>query len=119
MALVFGDKLAGLLRQIDQYGARFDHRERRTAGPVGVDDGGNLVIGVDGGELGQRLLTLAQMHEVAGVRKPDLLQHHEDLAVVAAAPAIEIDHRANSLFRRFAHIGGDLIGLDHGIAGLD
>ncbi|MNT28961.1 hypothetical protein D3C72_1646810 [compost metagenome] len=46
------DELAGLAGQVDQDGAGFKQGQRRAVGPVGVEDGRNLVVRADRQEFG-------------------------------------------------------------------
>ncbi len=51
-------KLLVLFGEIKQHRAGLDHGERLSSGPILIDHGRNLLIGVDGGELGRELLAV-------------------------------------------------------------
>ncbi len=83
---------AGLRREIDQDRARFHHRDRLSVGAFGVDDRGNLAVGIDRNVIGSELVARPDVDLVEVVGKAAFLQHHGNLAPVGRAPGIQFDH---------------------------
>ena len=68
---IFREELAGLLAQIQQNRARFEHTDGPAIRAVGVDDGGDLVVRTDLQEFGFELLIFGDIDD------PDLIgQRH-------------------------------------------
>src|SRR5262249_33632723 len=87
--LFLGPKLAGLLGEVHQDGARLKQR----AAVVAVYDRGDAVVGADLEEVGLELFVLGDIDGVGGVGKAALLQHDGHFAAVRGRPRVEIDHR--------------------------
>ena len=64
-----------------------------AARPFGIDDRGNLAVGVDRAEGRKVLLTLAGIDRDRLIRKPGFLQEQRDLRRVGCGVKIEADHR--------------------------
>ena len=84
-------EFAGLLAEIKQDGAGLEHADRLAVRPVGIDDGGDLVVGADGEERRRHLLALADVHRDHLVGQPHLLQRDRDLAAVRRVPGVQFD----------------------------
>ena len=63
-----------------------------TAGPVAVDDRGNLIVWIDGQILGRELISLLEIDGMDFVGKADLLQHDRNFLSVRGAPSVEFYH---------------------------
>jgi hypothetical protein len=81
-----GQKASGLAGKVEQDGATLEQRNRLAARAVRVDQGGDLVVGTEGEELGRELLARADVHGMHPVRKAALLQHDVDLVPVGRGP---------------------------------
>ena len=86
-----GQEFAGLLAEIEQDRAGFEHADALATGTIGIDDGGDLVVGADRQERGRHLLALGDVHRDDLVGKPHLLQRDADLAAVRRVPGVEFD----------------------------
>src|SRR5258708_18935274 len=97
-AQILREELSGLLREIQEDRAGFEHAHRRALvrGLV-IDDRGHAIVGPDLQELGLELIALADVDRNDLVRKPGLLEEHGDLVPVGRLPVIEIDQGAVSL----------------------
>jgi len=84
-------QLAGLLGQVGEDGAALENAHR-LAVRVGVDDGGNLVVGRDGEEGRLELRILAEVDGLYGVRNAQLFEHDGNLAAVRRGPGVEREH---------------------------
>ncbi len=89
---VLRQKLAGLLREIDQDRARFEQAYGLAARAVRIDDRRNAVVGGDLQELRLELLALGDVDLVHAVGQPALFQHDGNLAAVGRAPRVKFDH---------------------------
>jgi hypothetical protein len=85
-------EFAGLRREIDQDRARFHHGDRLSFGAFGIDDRGDLAVGIDREVIGTKLLARPDVDLVEVVGKATFFQHDRDLAPVGRAPGIEFDH---------------------------
>ena len=88
---VGGQKLAGLLGEVQEDGAGLEQSDRFATRPIGIDDGGNLAVRVQGQEFRPPGLVFADVYEVRLVRNPDLLKHDGDLHAVRRGRGIELD----------------------------
>ena len=88
-------ELARLARQILQDGARFEDRDRRAVGTLGIDDGGHPVVGRDFQEFRFELLALADVHRVHIVGQAHLFQRDGDLPAVRRGPVVQVDGRGH------------------------
>src|SRR5262249_17191199 len=87
------DEAAGLLGEIEKYGARFEERDRRTAIRRRViDDRRNAVVGRDFQELRLELVTGTDVDGEDAVGEAGLLEEYRDLVAVGRRPIMEIDH---------------------------
>lgn len=91
---VGGQQFAGLLRQIDQDGARFHDRDQLSTWSLRVDDGRNLRVGADRFELGRVLIALENVDQMGVVIESELLQSHGNLDAVG-----RVDRVAGSSLR--------------------
>src|SRR5216684_8984367 len=92
----FGQELAGLLAEIEQDRAGFEHADALAVGTVGIDDRGDLVVRADRQEFGRHLLALGDVDREYLVRQPHFLQRDTDLAAVRRVPGVQFD-------RHFCH----------------
>ena len=93
-APLMGDEPAGLVGEVDQDRARFEHRQRRSAiGRRLIDDAGDAVVGRDLQECRSELLALADVHRMDRIRQSRFLEEDGDLVAVGRRPVIEIDHK--------------------------
>ena len=88
---VCGQELAGLLRQIDQDGARFHDRNQLSTWSLRVDDGRDLRVGVDRFELGRVLIALEDVDQMGVVVEPEFLQRHGNLDAVGRVDRVKLD----------------------------
>ena len=86
-----GQEFAGLFAEIKQDRAGLEHADRLAVRPVGIDDGGDLVVGADGEERRRHLLALADVHRDHLVGQPHLLQRDRDFAAVRRVPGVQFD----------------------------
>ena len=92
-AQVCRNELAGLVGQIEQDGAGFEQRQRRTAvGRRVIDDRRNAVVGCNREEGGRELLAGADIDRNDPVRQPALFQKKRDLVAVRRGPVVQVDH---------------------------
>ena len=75
-------QLAGFLRQIDQDGTRLKQRQWLTARAIGVNDGGDFVVGVERDELGSELIVGLKADQVRLIRQAHLFQGNGHLHAV-------------------------------------
>ena len=85
-------ELAGLLGEVDQDRAGFEHRDRLAVGAVGIDHGRHLVVRRDLEELGLELVARADVDRDHVVGQPAFLEHDVDLVAVGRGPRVEVDH---------------------------
>src|SRR6266513_3945284 len=70
-----GNEPAGLVGEVDQDRARFEHRQRRSAiGRRLIDDAGDAVVGRDLQECRSELLALADVHRMDRIRQSRFLE---------------------------------------------
>ena len=92
-AQVGGQEAAGLLGQIDQDGAGFEHRKRLAAvRRIVIDDGRHPVVGADGEEVGLVLLAPVNVDRDDAVVEVHLLQRDGDLPAIGRRPVVGVDH---------------------------
>jgi hypothetical protein len=89
---ILRDQLAGLLRQIDQDRAGFEQPHGLAAGPVGIDDRRDAVIGVERQELRLELLALADVDRDHLVGQAEFLERDVHLVTVRGWPGPALDH---------------------------
>ena len=97
------DQRAGLVGQIDQDRARLEQRQRRAARPVGVDDGGDLVVGVQRQECRAHLVIAGEIDQMGVVDQPHFLQRDGNLDPVGRRQRIKL----NGTRRAQRPAGGD------------
>src|SRR5262249_52677902 len=99
LARVGGEELAGLLGEIDQHRARFEHRDRLAAVlRLVVDQRRNAVVGRDRQELRLELLALADVDRNDLVLESGLLEEHRDLVAFRRGPIVQLDHGQGSSY---------------------
>jgi hypothetical protein len=101
-AVASRQEAAGLAGEVDQDGAGFHHLDGLAVGAVGVDDGRDLAVRVDGDEGRRELLALRDIHLVHPVGQLAFLQHDGNLAAVGRAPCVQFDHRLSSVVPPFS-----------------
>ena len=90
--LVFREEAPGLVGQVLEHRARFEDDHELAIGPFGVDERGDLPVGVDRQVLGLPLLALPEVHEVELVRPLELGQQDGGLLAVRGSPGVEVEH---------------------------
>ena len=99
-AQVGGQKAPGLLRQIDQDRAAFEHRYRRAAARrIVVDDGRHAIVRADREELRTELLAAPDVDGLERVGQAAFLQHDGYLPAVGRGPVVQVYHRVSLLVR--------------------
>ena len=96
---IAGEELAGLLGEIEQDGAGFEHRDRRAAARRDHDRrcAGMRLFGDTSRNLRSNCSPFPMLIGNDFVFQPGLFEKDRDLVAVGSRPVIEIDHRANSL----------------------
>src|SRR5262249_21215620 len=84
-------KTASLLGEIEQDRAGSEKPERRTAGPVGINDRRNLAVRVQGQELRRLLLVHAEVDDVRLIGHPHLLERDRNLDPIGRWQRIELE----------------------------
>src|SRR5712672_2205300 len=84
-------QLSGFLGEILQDRPGFEQPERLAAGPVRIDDRGDLAVRVQRQELWRLLVVLVEVDQMHFVRQPDLLQHDRYLDAVWRRKRIELE----------------------------
>ncbi len=88
------DELAGLVGEIEQDRARFEHRDRlAAAGGRVVDQRRDAVVGRHRQKVRLELLALADVHRLDVVGEAGLLEEDRDLVAVRRRPIVEVEHR--------------------------
>src|SRR5712672_2294612 len=87
----FGQEFSGLLAEIEQDRAGFEHADAIAIGTVRIDDRGDLVVRTDRQEFGCHLLDLGDVDREYLVRQPHFLQRDTDLAAVRRVPGVQFD----------------------------
>ena len=82
-----------LLREIFEDGAGFAQRDPRAAGPLVIDQGGDLVTRADFQELGRELFLFRDVDRPDAKFQPGFLGGLAGLEAVVRVPRIQIDHR--------------------------
>ena len=111
-----GQKFACFFCQIDQNRPAFKQTHSLTVCALRIDDGRNLVIGIEREKLGRHLFTRLNIHLVRLVRQAALFQHDGNLVPVGRAQGIELD-TLRVLRRPFAgngKVGRKNSGFRHG-----
>src|SRR5262249_7904998 len=112
LARVGRKELAGLLGEIEQHGARFEHRDGLAAAlRLVIDQRRNAVVRRNRQKLRLELLALADVHRNDLVLEPGLLEEHRDLVAVRRGPIVQLDHD-KSLQVASASPGGGWNGRD-------
>src|SRR5262245_10762925 len=89
---VLGQQLAGLLREIKEDRAGFEHRDRSGGSPWRVvDDGRDLAVRRNGEESWSELLTRRQADREDPMRQRGFLEEQPDLQAVRRRAEIEVD----------------------------
>jgi hypothetical protein len=65
-----GDELARLVGQVQQDRTALEQADRLTAGAVGIDDCGDLAVGVEAEEFGRLLVVLRESTRCASYGRP-------------------------------------------------
>src|SRR5262249_22603880 len=91
LSRVLGQELAGLLGEIHEDRAGFDHPERLAAGAVMIDDRRDFVVRVDLAEFGAVLLALPDIDERLPLRATAFLEHDVDVLPVGGGERVEVD----------------------------
>src|SRR5262249_16016481 len=92
-AQVLCDELSGLLREIEQDRARFEHRDGRPAARrIMIHDGGNPVVGRDLQERALELVSLTDIHGENLIRQSGLFEKNRHLVAVRRRPVLHVDH---------------------------
>ncbi|EWS62417.1 hypothetical protein Y695_04356 [Hydrogenophaga sp. T4] len=86
---VRGHEAAGLFGQVDQAGARFEHR--KIVGLV-VDDGRDAAVGVDGQESGRLLLPGRQVQHLQRVGQAQLFERDGHFVTIGRGGGVQIKH---------------------------
>jgi hypothetical protein len=92
LARILGEELAGLLGEVPEDGARFHHGVASAAGTVGVDDGGDAVVGGELQKFRRELLAEADVDVEVLPFDAQLLQHDHDLLAVGGRGRVQFDH---------------------------
>ena len=88
-----GHELAGLLGEIHQDRAGFEHRVRLATRPVLIDDHRNLLVRIELLEVGRECCRARpDVDRLEIIRQPALLEHDENLLHVGAGQSVEVDH---------------------------
>src|SRR5205085_6533844 len=90
----FRQEFAGLLAEIEQDRAGLEEADALAVRPIGIDDGGNLVVRADGQERRRHLLALGDVHRDHLVGQPHFLQRDRNLAPVRRIPGVQLDGHA-------------------------
>src|SRR5712675_678604 len=83
-------QLSGFLGEILQDRPGFEQPKRLAAGPVRIDDRGDLAVRVQRQEFRRLLVVLVEVDKMHFVRQPDLLQHDRYLDAVWRRKRIEL-----------------------------
>jgi selenophosphate synthetase-related protein len=92
LASALGNEPIRLVGKVEQHGAGFEHRDRFAAGAVVVDDGGDLVVRVDGKVCGRLLFAFGEVDPVQCVRESELVEGDEELLAIGGRPSVRVDH---------------------------
>ena len=93
-AKVLRDEAAGLVREVEQDRARFEHADRRAAiGWRVIDDRRHLVVGRNAQVVRLELRALADVHRHDAVIEAGFLEEQRDFVPIRRRPVMEVDHR--------------------------
>jgi hypothetical protein len=96
-AQVGGQEAPGLLGQIDEDRAAFEHRDRRaSAWRIMVDDGRHAVVRADREERRIKLLAAPDIDRLQRVGQAAFFKHDGHLPPVGCRPVVQVDHRYSS-----------------------
>jgi len=84
-------EFAGLVGEVDEDRAGFEQADRLPVRSIGIDDGGDLAVGVERQEGRLRVLVLADVDAVRLVVEAEFLQRDRDLDAVRRRQRIELD----------------------------
>src|SRR5690606_36905122 len=80
-------------RQVQQYGARLEYRDRGTSiGGSMVDNGWDTVVGRHFQEFWLELFALADIDRKNRVRQPRFLKKQGNFVTVGGSPIVQINH---------------------------
>ena len=95
---IIGQHFSRFYAQVDKDCARLEHADRLSAGPIGIDNRGNLAVGADLDESWRELLALGDVDRLHGIGEAHLFQGHTDLAAVRRVPGVEFDAHCDRPF---------------------
>ena len=91
-AAIFSEKFSGFLGKVYQDGAGFEYRQRFAIITLGIDDGGDFAVWVDGDKPGRELFVLADVDGMRFIRQAAFFEHDGNFAAVGGGPSVEVDH---------------------------